>query len=71
MLQPGPSWSLPMPDIPKRSKLVMVWYSLKLLPRDLMNIKEYLFLAMLCGMCDLSSQTRDEIGALDSGSVEP
>lgn len=33
-----------------------------------MNIR--VSLAMPCGMCDLSSQTRDEIGALDSGSVE-
>ena len=39
MLQPGPSWSLPMPEIPKRSKLVIVWYSIKLQPRDLVNIK--------------------------------
>ena len=29
----------PCPKYSKRSKLVMVWYSLKLLPRDLVNIK--------------------------------
>ena len=32
----------PCPKYSKRSKLVMVWYSLKLLPRDLVNIKKLL-----------------------------
>ena len=30
----------PCPKYSKRSKLVIVWYSLKLLPRDPMNIKK-------------------------------
>ena len=32
----------PCPKYSKRSKLVIVWYSLKLLPRDLVNIKKLL-----------------------------